>query len=79
MNNPYRTTDFYLAAYLRAAGYPYKGLDFDPATRKATFLFDEVNQADVLSYYNRTERPVHILDYVSAVRTTRELLYNLPA
>jgi hypothetical protein len=74
----YRTTDFYLAAYLRAAGYNYQGLDFDRATRKATFIFLNVKQQDVLAYYNRTEPRISTLDYVSAVRQTRELLYNLP-
>lgn len=75
----YRTTDFYLAAYLSAANYPYVGLDFDPHTRKATFIFDNVTQADVLAYYNKTERRVAVLDFVNAVRRTKELLYNLPA
>ena len=76
--NPYETTDFYLAAYLRAAGYPYEGLRFDATTRKATFLFKNVSQPDVLAYYNRMEKHVPILDFVNAIRHTRELLYNLP-
>lgn len=74
----YRTTDFYLAAYLKAAGYAYQGLDFDERSRKATFIFENVGKGDVLAYYNRTEPRIPILDYVAAVKHTRELLYNLP-
>ena len=75
---PYETTDFYLAAYLRAAGYPYRGLRMEPGSRKATFLFADVLQSDVLAYYNKTEKPVRALDFVNTIRHTRELLYNLP-
>lgn len=74
----YRTTDFYLAAYLKAAGYAYQGLDVDMKSRKATFLFRDVAQRDVLEYYNGTGK-VAALALVNAIRHTKELLYNLPA
>ena len=74
----YRTTDFYLAAYLKTAGYPYKGLDVDTKSRKATFIFEGVAQKDVLEYYNGTGK-VSGLAMVNSIRHTKELLYNLPA
>lgn len=74
----YRTTDFYLAAYLKAAGYLYQGLDVDIKSRKATFLFANIAQKDVLDYYNGTGK-VSALALVNAIRHTKELLYNLPA
>lgn len=74
----YRTTDFYLSAYLKAAGYPFSGCEFS-TNGKATFVFANVNELDVLAYYNKeTSSKVAALDLVFAIRETRELLYNFP-
>jgi hypothetical protein len=81
MNEPvtYTTTDFYLACYLRAAGYPFAGITYDASGKRATFTFQSVREADILSYYNkRPESKVVALDLVSAIKQTRELLYNHP-
>lgn len=74
----YKTTDFYLSAYLKAAGYPFHGCEFS-SNGKATFVFADVNEADVLAYYNKEAKSkLAALDLVFAIRETRELLYNFP-
>lgn len=75
----YPTTDFYLACYLRAAGYPFAGLTYDASGKRATFTFANVREEDILAYYNkRPESRVAALELVSAIKQTRELLYNHP-
>lgn len=74
----YKTTDFYLSAYLKAAGYPFQGCEFSN-NGKATFVFANVNELDVLAYYNKEDKSkIAALDIVFAIRETRELLYNFP-
>jgi len=75
--NPYRTTDFYLAAYLRAAGYPYEQPEFETPGR-ATFIFRDVKQEDIIAYYNTSEtHRVSARGLIEAIRSTRELIFNL--
>lgn len=75
----YTTTDFYLACYLRAAGYPFEGITYDQGGKRATFAFANVKEQDILAYYNkRPESKVAALDLVSAIKQTREILYNHP-
>jgi hypothetical protein len=78
--DPYRTTDFYLAAYLRAAGYSFSVPEVDPRTRRATFVFQNVSPEDIVAYYNTSEtHRVSALGMVASIRQTRELLFNLPS
>lgn len=74
--NVYRTTDFYLAAYLRAAGFPAEAPEFDG--RRATFAFLDVTQEALVAYYNSSEtHRVSALGLITAIKQTREQLYNL--
>lgn len=73
----YRTTDFYLAAYLRAAGYSFEAPEID-ANRRATFIFADVQKDDLVAYYNTSEtHRVSAHAFVQAIRATREMLHNL--
>lgn len=75
---PYKTTDFYLAAYLRAAGYASGMPEFDGDSRRATFVFYDVPPQELVNYYNASEtHRVSALGLIRAIRETRETLYNL--
>lgn len=74
----YRTNDFYLAAYLRAAGFSSDAPLFD-AQRRATFVFHDVDSDILVSYYNASEtHRVSAIGLIRAIRETREQLYNFP-
>ena len=72
----YRTTDFYLACWLCYLNKPFAGIEREGS--RATFIFEQVAKEDILQYYNRDKVEMDPLGFVSAIRHTRELLYNLP-
>lgn len=77
-SKPYTTTDFYLAAFLNAAGYPFLGLRVDDKGR-GTFAFEDVTEQDITAYYNSSEtHRVSALGLVDAIKNTRAMLYNSP-
>lgn len=74
----YRTTDFYLAAFLRAAGYAFETPEFDGRGR-ATFIFHDVKQEDVVAFYNASEtHRVSAQGLIEAIQRTRSIVYNVP-
>jgi len=75
--NNYSTTDFYLAAYLHAAGYPFLGLEVDNGGR-GTFTFENVTKEDLVAYYNSSEtHRVSAQGLIIGIKETRAALYNL--
>lgn len=72
----YSTTDFYLASYLRAAGYPFVNVEVDQGGR-GTFTFESVTKDDLIAFYNSSEtHRVSAKGLIEGIREVRSLLYN---
>lgn len=72
----YSTTDFYLASYLYAAGYPFVSLDVDDGGR-GTFTFENVSKDDLVAFYNSSEtHRVSARGLIAGIKEVRSFLYN---
>jgi Domain of unknown function (DUF5659) len=71
----FETRDFYLACFLRCAGYALLGLR--PEGRSKLFIFQDrpTRQADVIAFYSEggSVRP---LAFAAAVKDMKALLHN---
>ena len=73
---PFETTDFYLACFLRCKGYELS--DVRPEGQRSVFVFSDApnRRETVMSYYgNRaTVRPS---DFVASIKEMKSLIHNL--
>ena len=76
MNNVFRTSDLYYAAYLRVAGVPFLGTERDG--KRVMFLFDvaETQILDLKQGYFTDKARVPALSYVQMIREMKSLLYQ---
>ena len=76
LNNIFRTSDLYYAAYLRVAGVPFMGTERDE--KRVTFLFDvaESQILDLKQGYFTNKARVPALSYVQMIREMKSLLYQ---
>lgn len=71
----FRTTDLYLAAYLKASGLEFK--DTKRVNNEVNFIFEYTDEISELkkSYFNREGR-VSALDYADELRALKTLCHN---
>jgi hypothetical protein len=76
LNNVFRTSDLYYAAYLRVAGVPFLGTERDG--KRVMFLFDvaETQILDLKQGYFTDKARVPALSYVQMIREMKSLLYQ---
>ena len=73
---PYETTDFYLACYLRCAGYSLVQVHRQ-GPRSVFHFADRPERAnDTLAFFNN-EGSVRPLAFTSAIRDLKALIHNL--
>ena len=74
-SSPFRTHDFYLAAFLRCAGHDL--IDLQPDGRRRVFVFRDSSRRrkDVLSFYNGTAK-VDPLALSATIKDLKSLLHN---
>lgn len=73
----YKTTDLYLASYLRAKGFQLQ--DVEKVGRKATFVFanDENEVTPEMKAFFSGSANVEPLAFVDAIRNMKSIIYNL--
>lgn len=70
----YRTRDLYLAAYLKAAGVPFR--DTQKASGSVYFIFEHcANIRDLKNAFFSREGQVSALDYADELRALKTLCY----
>lgn len=74
MEEKYRTSDLYFAAYLKVAGVPFLGTEQEG--RKVFFIFERTEFLPDLKneYFNRTAR-VPALSFVDEIRSMKALTH----
>ena len=68
----FETRDFYLACFVRCAGYEL--LDLGTESGQSVFFQDRLNRRDVMAYYG--EAGVRALAYTAAIKDMKVLLHN---
>jgi hypothetical protein len=71
----FETRDFYLACFLRCAGYELRGLRAEGSRRIFVFRDRPNRREDVLSYYGETGS-VRPLAFASTIKGMKALLHN---
>jgi adenylate cyclase class IV len=75
----YRTTDLYIAAYLKALGFD---CEIQTDVRKSTFLFPEAAKEVATIYVTKSDRNYHnvnasvLVDEIKKLKTFVNTLYN---
>jgi len=71
----YRTTDFYLACYLRCRGYELK--DLRREDQRVAFLFEDrpSRRATVIGFYNN-KGEVRPLSFAGTIKDMKALIHN---
>jgi Domain of unknown function (DUF5659) len=71
----FETRDFYLACFLRCAGYEL--VDLRAEGRRKVFVFDDrpTRREDVIAFYGATSS-VRPLAFAAAIKDMKALLYN---
>lgn len=71
----YATTDFYLAAFLKAKGM--KIVDTEQNGRRSTFLFENCSDTKSLvrDFYN--DGLIKVNDFKNAIQDLKAMIYNL--
>jgi hypothetical protein len=72
---PFETRDFYLACFLRCAGYEL--LDLRPEGRRKVFVFQDrpTRREDVIAFYGEVGS-VRPLAFATAIKDMKALLHN---
>jgi len=73
--NVFETTDFYLACYLRCAGYRLAGIRRDG--QRSVFRFeDRADRQDAMLAFFNNEGTVRPLAYSAAIKDLKALIHN---
>ena len=78
----YRTSDLYYAAYLKVAGVPYVGIEWEElgnGKKKGHFLFEDqgsLAMRDLKTQYFRDTAKVPALSYGQALRELKGALFG---
>jgi hypothetical protein len=75
MDNQYRTSDVYYAAYLKVAGVPFLGTEREG--NRVYFLFEAIEGLKDLKaqYFNRTAK-VSALNFADEIRSMKTMTYE---
>jgi len=69
----YKTSDLYLAAYLKATGTPIEGTE--RKGRKVFFIFEDVSDQAVTDYFN--DAMVAALSYKDSLQNLKTMIHNI--
>jgi hypothetical protein len=67
----YKTTDLYLASYLKAIRTPFKGTKRDGG--KIAFVFDQVSQETINGFFQDVQ--VGVNSYKNAIQDLKDMIY----
>lgn len=67
----YKTTDLYLAAYLKSQG---NKIEIERKENKCIFVFEKIKEENVNGFYNNDK--VGVTDYKNALMDLKSMIYN---